>query len=92
MEMMSRLLTTLILYKCGYLVGKYISLEAKISKNKNLYYDTLEKAQQNWHEGTDNPEAFIKYLLGTIISAYRDFEERVDIVSDKLQLKLLKKQ
>ena len=81
---MSRLLTTLILYKGGYLVGKYISLEAKISKNKNLYYDALEKAQQNWHEGTDNPEAFIKYLLGTIISAYRDFEERVDIVSDKL--------
>ena len=81
---MSRLLTTLILYKCGYLVGKYISLEAKISKNKNLYYDALEKAQQNWHNGNDNPEAFIKYLLGTIISAYRDFEERTSLVSDKL--------
>ena len=42
------------------------------------------KFYQDWHEGTDNPEAFIKYLLGTIISAYRDFEERVDILSDKL--------
>ena len=48
------------------------------------YYDSLEKSQQNWHDGNDNPECFIKYLLGTIISAYRDFEERVDIVSDKL--------
>lgn len=81
---MSRLLTTLLLYKCGYLVGKYISLEAKISKNKNLYYDALEQSQQDWHNGNDNPEAFIKYLLGIIISAYRDFEERVDIVSDNL--------
>lgn len=81
---MSRLLTTLLLYRCGYLVGKYISLESKISKNKNLYYDALEKSQQDWHNGNDNPEAFIKYLLGTIISAYRDFEERVEIVSDNL--------
>ena len=81
---MSRLLTTLLLYRCGYLVGKYISLEAKISKNKNLYYESLEKAQHNWHNGNENPEAFIKYLLGTIISAYRDFEERVDSVSTNL--------
>ncbi len=80
---MSRLLTTLLLYKCGYLVGKYISLEAKIAKNKNLYYDALEQSQQGWNEGKDNPESFIKYLLGTIISAYRDFEERIDIVTSK---------
>lgn len=81
---MSRLLTTLLLYRCGYLVGRYISLEAKISKNKDIYYESLEKAQHNWHNGNENPEAFIKYLLGTIISAYRDFEERVDSVSNNL--------
>ena len=78
----SRLLTTLLLYRCGYLVGKYISLEAKINKNKDLYYDALVSAQQDWHNGADNPEAFIKYLLGTIIAAYRDFEQRIDIISD----------
>lgn len=81
---MSRLLTTLLLYKNGYLVGKYISLEAKIAKNKDRYYDALEQSQIGWHDGNDNPIEFIKYLLGTIISAYRDFEERMDIVSDKL--------
>lgn len=80
---MSRLLTTLLLYRCGYLVGKYISLEEKIAKNKSLYYDALEKSQKDWDIGKDNPESFIKYLLGTIISAYRDFQERVDIVSSK---------
>lgn len=80
---MSRLLTTLLLYRCGYQVGKYISLEAKISKTKNFYYDALEQSQQGWIENEDNPEAFIKYLLGTIISAYRDFEERYKMVSGK---------
>lgn len=81
---MSRLLTTLLLYKCGYLVGKYISLESKISNSKNLYYKSLKQAGENWHNGTDNPEEFLKYILGTIISAYRDFEERVEIVFENL--------
>ncbi len=79
---MSRLLTTLLLYRSGYMVGKYMSLEAKIAKNKNLYYDALEKSQTGWHEGEDDPTPFVKYLLGTIISAYRDFEDRMEIVDD----------
>lgn len=80
---MSRLLTTLLLYRSGYMVGKYISLEAKIAKNKNLYYEALEQSQTGWHEGNDDHTPFVKYLLGTIISAYRDFEERMEIVGDK---------
>ena len=80
---MSRLLTTLLLYRSGYMVGKYISLESKIAKNKNLYYDALELSQTGWHEGYDDPTPFVKYLLGAIISAYRDFEERMEIVGDK---------
>ena len=81
---MSRLLTTLLLYRSGYVVGKYISLESKIAKNKDLYYDALEQCQQGWHEGTEDPTPFIKYLLGTILAAYREFEERVDMVGEKL--------
>ena len=81
---MSRLLTTLLSYRCGYSVGKYISLEAKIAKNKNLYYTSLSDAQIGWHEGNDDPNAFIKYLLGTIISAYRDFEDRMELIAEKL--------
>ena len=50
---MSRLLTTLLLYRCGYLVGKYISLEAKIAKTKSLYYDALEQSQKGWETGKD---------------------------------------
>lgn len=79
---MSRLLTTLLLYKTGFFIGKYISLEAKIAKNKDLYYGALKSSQAGWHEGTDDPTPFIKYLLGTILSAYKDFEERIELVQD----------
>ena len=79
---MSRLLTTLLLYRCGYYVGRYISLEAKIAKNKDLYYDALYSSEQGWHEGNDNPTAFIKYFLRTIVAAYKDFESRVTLVCD----------
>ena len=80
---MSRLLTTLLLYRCGFYVGKYISLEAKIVKNKDLYYESLAASQHGWHEGKDDPVPFIKYLLGTILSAYKDFEDRYSLVEIK---------
>ena len=81
---MSRLLTTLLLYRSGFYVGKYISLEAKIAKNKDLYYDSLNKSQDGWHEGTEDAVPFIKYILGTILAAYKDFEDRFSIVEEKL--------
>ena len=81
---MSRLLTTLLLYRNGFYVGKYISLEAKIAKNKDLYYDTLGQSQTGWHEGTEDVVPFIKYLLGTLLAAYKDFEDRFALVETKL--------
>lgn len=81
---MSRLLTTLLLYRSGFYVGKYISLEAKIAKSKDLYYDALAQSQVGWLEGTEDVVPFIKYLLGTILSAYKDFEDRFALVETKL--------
>ena len=81
---MSRLLTTMLLYRSGFYVGKYISLEAKIAKNKDLYYDALGQAQIGWHEGKEDAVPFIKYLLGTILAAYKDFEDRFALVETKL--------
>lgn len=81
---MSRLLTTLLLYRSGFYVGKYISLEAKIAKSKDLYYNALGQAQIGWHEGAEDAVPFIKYLLGTILAAYKDFEERFALVETKL--------
>lgn len=81
---MSRLLTTLLLYRNGFYVGKYISLEAKIAKNKDLYYNALSESQHGWHEGTEDVIPFIKFLLGTILAAYKDFEDRFSLIETKL--------
>lgn len=81
---MSRLLTTLLLYRSGYVIGKYISLEKKIQITKLDYYDALQQSSAGWMESTNDETPFIKYLLGTILAAYRDFEERIDIVGHKM--------
>ncbi|EFU76744.1 Fic family protein [Lachnoanaerobaculum saburreum] len=81
---MSRLLTTLLLYRNGFYVGRYISLEAIIAKNKQAYYDVLGKSGENWHEENENVLPFIKYILGTILAAYKAFEDRFSIVEEKL--------
>ena len=81
---MSRLLTTLLLYRSGFYVGKYVSLEAKIAKDKDLYYEALRQVQNGWHEGKEDVVPFIKYILGTILSAYKDFEDRYALVEIKM--------
>lgn len=83
---MSRLLTTLLLYRSGYYVGKYISLEFKILKLKDIYYDALYDSQKGWHEEKDDPTPFVSYLLNIIEMAYDDFENRIEIVSKKLSV------
>lgn len=81
---MSRLLTTLLLYRSGFVVCKYISLEKKIEKTKDTYYDVLEESSENWNERKNDNTPFVKYLLGIILSAYREFEERLNLIDDKL--------
>ncbi len=81
---MSRLLTTLLLYQNGYEVGKYISLEKKIQVTKSDYYDALQASSSGWIEGSNDDTPFIQYLLGTVLAAYRDFQDRVNIVGKKM--------
>ncbi|MCK5763883.1 MAG: Fic family protein [Clostridiales bacterium] len=76
-DRMSRLLTLLLLYKYDYLVGRYISLEKVIEESKSSYYKTLRKSSNNWHEGNYYIFAWLEYFLGTILAAYREFEDRV---------------
>ncbi len=80
---MSRLLTLLLLYQNDYIVGKYISLEKMIEKSKDNYYDALQDSSQKWMEGKNDYESFVKYMLGIIIAAYREFFERTQIFEEK---------
>jgi Fic family protein len=79
---MSRLLTLLLLYRHGYMVGKYISIESLIEKTKDNYYATLEQSSRRWHEGENDFWPFVRYMLGVLLAAYREFESRVAVVSD----------
>ena len=80
---MSRLLTLLLLYRSGYLVGKYISIEKLISDTKETYYESLQASSCNWHEGTNDYAPFVTYMLGVLAAAYRDFESRIELLTTK---------
>ncbi len=75
---MSRLLTLLLLYRAGFIVGKYISIEMLIEKSKDSYYEALQESSQNWHEDGNNYLPFLKYMLGVVVKAYNEFEDRVE--------------
>ena len=80
---MSRLLTLLLLYQNGYSVGKYISIEREIEKTKDRYYDVLELSDSGWHEESNDPTPFIRYMLMVVLSCYTEFEDRVGILEEK---------
>ena len=78
---MSRLLTLLLLYRAGYIVGKYISIEKVIETSKDTYYEALQSSSQGWHEEENDYAHFVRYMLGVILSAYRDFSSRVKVLT-----------
>ena len=80
---MSRLLTLLLLYRSGYIVGKYISIEKLISDTKETYYEVLQQSSNNWHEGTNDYAPFVTYMLGILVAAYRDFETRIELLTNR---------
>jgi Fic family protein len=75
---MSRLLTLLLLYRAGFNVGKYISLEMLIEKSKDSYYEALQASSRDWHENGNDYLPFLKYMLGVVAKAYNEFEGRVE--------------
>lgn len=77
----SRLLTLLALYQHGYQVGKYISIERIVEQSKETYYESLNKSSQNWHEAKHDIFPWFNYFLGTILSAYKELEERAGNVN-----------
>lgn len=80
---MSRLMTLLLLYRSGYIVGKYISIEKLISDTKESYYEALQQSSYNWREETNDYAPFVTYMLGVLVAAYRDFESRVELLTTK---------
>ncbi len=74
---MSRLVTLLLLYRAGYIVGKYISIEKLIEQTKDTYYEALQHSSIGWHQDENNYIPFVEYTLGVIAAAYREFSVKV---------------
>lgn len=72
----SRFLTLLALYQHGFMAGKYISLERIVEQSKEMYYENLNKSSQKWHAVRHDVMPWFNYFLGTILAAYKEFEER----------------
>ena len=79
---MSRLLTLLLLYQSGFIVGKYVSIEKIIEESKKTYYEALQDSSIKWHENENDYMPFVNYMLGVIINAYKEFESRVKLVTN----------
>ena len=77
---MSRLLTLLLLYRAGYTVGKYISIEKLIANSKETYYEVLQESSYGWHDGENDYLPFVRYMLGIVVAAYREFENRTALI------------
>lgn len=75
---MSRLLTLLLLYRAGFTVGKYVSIEGEINRTKDTYYDALQQSSIGWDKGKNDYAPFTSYTLGVVLAAYKDFESRIE--------------
>ena len=80
---MSRLMTLLTLYRAGYLVGKYISIEKMIADSKETYYEVLQESSYDWHDEMNDYAPFVRYMLGMIVGAYREFSSRVELLTNR---------
>src|SRR4051812_25154866 len=79
---MARLLSLLLLYRAGYQVGRYISLETAIEETKEGYYDSLHASSQGWHDARHSLVPWWEYFVGVmLVKAYRQFEERVGVTT-----------
>lgn len=73
---MSRLLTLLLLYRCGHEVGRFISLEKLVEESKETYYESLEKSTAGWDRGEHDIWPWLNYFMGILNGAYTEFETR----------------
>jgi Fic family protein len=72
-----RLLTLMLLYRHGYEVGRYVSLERIVEQSRESYYETLQASSTRWHEAGHDSGPWLRYFWGVLLNAYREFEERV---------------
>ena len=86
---LSRLLTTLLMLKSGYLYSPYSSLESIIEANKESYYLALQQTQKGWqtHQFDWNP--WLLFFLQCLIHQKTHLEIKLE--KEKVIVQVLSK-
>jgi Fic family protein len=74
----SRLLTTLLLEREGFVVSQFVSLERLIEETKEDYYRVLGTCSQRWSEGRNPIAPWWTYFLSIVRRGYTAFAGKVD--------------
>jgi len=83
---LSRVLTTLLLLKEGYLYVPYSSLESIIEKNKNNYYLALRKSQGTFRSEHPEYEPWIIFFLNALETQKEVLTQKIE--KEKIFIKL----
>lgn len=79
---MSRLLSSLLLHQQGFDADRYISLDAKIEKNKAEYYESLRLSSIGWEKNENDYFPFAEDFLSSLLQCYKELEDRLSLAGD----------
>ncbi|MEK6373956.1 MAG: Fic family protein [Acidobacteriota bacterium] len=74
---LARLLTTLLFYKAGFTVARYVGVERLVEKTKPSYYESLRASSEHWHEGQHSLIPWWEYFLGITLAAYVQLDQKL---------------
>lgn len=84
---LSRILTTLLLLRAGYLYVSYSSLESLIEQNKESYYLSLRRTQGSIRTNDIDWQPWLEFFLMLLTQQKRKLEQKVE--KEKLMQKSL---
>jgi Fic family protein len=74
---LARLLTTLLFYKAGFTVARYVGVERLVEKTRSSYYESLRASSEGWHRGQHSLNPWWEYFLGITFAAYEQLDQKL---------------
>jgi len=75
---LTRLALLLLLYKSGYHIGRYISIEGAINMRRLEYLIAIVKTRDGWIAARHDLLPWFTFVVKLIRDAYREFSDRTD--------------
>ena len=68
------------MYKSGYEIGKYVSIEKIIQEQKDIYLSTIKASSLNWDKESNDYSIFAEKIFNIIILAYKEFFSKTSLI------------